>query len=141
MAGMCLLLASFVLVGTNKSASLVVPENAEPRVRFWRRRSSPTTFSASADDYSKDVAFELAGTNGVWHAAKILNFRQKPKGGWADEYVIDSPDLVLQSARVARPVRVRYMGRGQYGTLFADTSLPLGAFEAPVGNEQGSAGE
>ncbi len=30
MTGICLLLASFVLVGTNESASLVVPENAEP---------------------------------------------------------------------------------------------------------------
>ena len=82
--------------------------------------------------YSKDRSltppFELAGTNGEWHAAMILNVQDKYKRG-----PFEGREIVLRSETVSHPVSVRYMGRPRTaGTLYNENSLPLGAFEASV---------
>lgn len=82
---------------------------------------------------SRDAAFELAGADGRWHPARIVNFRKaKDKSGRESETdFIDGPKIVLLSDKVAEPVKVRYMGRPRTsGTLYNEVSLPLGPFEA-----------
>ncbi len=79
-------------------------------------------------DRSKTVPFQLAGADGVWHEAKILNWFANKRGEVSD-YIHESR-IVLQSEAVAKPMHVRYMGeKGTAGTLFNQLSLPLGPFE------------
>ena len=79
-----------------------------------------------APDRSRNPAFELAGEDGEWQPAKVVNFR---------EDYIDEPDIVLQSEKVANPLKVRYMGRPRTsGTMYNEASLPLGPFEFPHGS-------
>lgn len=87
-----------------------------------------------AIDRSRNPAFELAGEDGVWQPAKVANYR-KQKGRDGKDYdtdYIDSAEIVLQSDKVASPVKVRYMGRPRTsGTMYNEASLPLGTFEFP----------
>ena len=86
-----------------------------------------------APNRSRDAAFEVAGTNGVWTAAKIVNFRQQKgkDGKMNDTDFIDGSKIVLSAKDVPAPVKVRYMGRNRTaGTLYNQTNLPLGPFEA-----------
>ncbi|MBR5457856.1 MAG: hypothetical protein IKV56_03730, partial [Kiritimatiellae bacterium] len=87
-----------------------------------------------AIDRSRNPAFELAGEDGVWQPAKVANYR-KQKGRDGKDYdtdYIDSAEIVLQSDKVASPVKVRYMGRSRTsGTMYNQASLPLGPFEFP----------
>ena len=87
-------------------------------------------------DRAVDPAFELAGTDGKWHPAKIRNFRKKTdrKGETVDSEFIDGPEIVLASEMAPQPVKVRYMGRPRTsGTLYNEASLPLGPFAAGGG--------
>ena len=78
-----------------------------------------------APNHSREAAFEVAGTNGVWTAAKIVNWR-----GARSDYV-DGSVIAVKSDKVAEPVKVRYMGKPKTaGTLYNQASLPLGPFEA-----------
>ncbi|MGN0834069.1 MAG: sialate O-acetylesterase [Kiritimatiellia bacterium] len=85
-----------------------------------------------APDRSQAAAFELAGADGVWHPARIVNF-----GQWRDKTGkllptdrISGPSIVLASDAVAKPTTVRYLGRARTaGTMYNEASLPLGAFE------------
>ena len=85
-----------------------------------------------APDRSRKPAFELAGADGKWQEAKVLNYR-KQKGGDGKEIdtdYIDGPEIVLSSEAVPEPVKVRYMGKSRTaGTLYNEVSLPLGPFE------------
>jgi sialate O-acetylesterase len=75
-----------------------------------------------ADDRSVTPAFELAGADGVWHPAKLLNVEKSGK--------VKGTTLELTSDKVARPVRARYLGRKRtMGTVYNEVSLPLGPFE------------
>ncbi|MBQ0033011.1 MAG: hypothetical protein KBT68_09460 [bacterium] len=85
-----------------------------------------------APNRSRDAAFEVAGTNGVWAAAKIVNYRKvKDKAGKSvDTDYIDEPKIAVRADSVAAPVKVRYMGKPRTaGTLYNEASLPLGPFE------------
>ncbi len=86
-----------------------------------------------APDRTREPAFELAGADGTWQPAKVVNYRQgKGKDGKVgDTDYIDGPVIVLSSDKVAEPVKVRYMGKSKTaGTLYNEASLPLGPFEA-----------
>ena len=85
-----------------------------------------------AKDRSNAPAFELAGEDGAWQPAMIVNYRSKKDGGMdGNSYFIDGPEIVLASDKVAAPVKVRYMGKNRTsGTLYNEASLPLGPFEA-----------
>lgn len=84
-----------------------------------------------ADNYSRNLPFEIAGADGKWHPAVVTNFR-KAKNGKPTEF-IDGATLVLKSDKVAEPRKVRYMGKPRTaGTLYNETSLPLGPFEAKL---------
>lgn len=85
-----------------------------------------------APKHSRAAAFELAGADGVWQSAKIVNFRQGKdrRGKDGDTDFIDGSEIVLVSEKVAEPVKVRYLGAPRTsGTLYNEASLPLGAFE------------
>jgi len=81
-------------------------------------------------DKSLAAPFELCGADGVWHPARILNFRQnRADGKRVDVFQVDSPDLVVRSDSVPEPLGVRYMYRPRTaGTLYNEMSLPLGCF-------------
>ena len=65
-------------------------------------------------------------------AAKIVNFR-KAKNAQGQTYpteYIDESRIVLKSAKVAEPVKARFMALPRTAsTLYNEASLPLGAFE------------
>ena len=86
-----------------------------------------------ARDRSHDAPFEVAGTNGVWEAAKILNFRHWTEKDGKTYYTddLDGPRIVVASEKVKEPTRVRYMVRPRSaGTLYNEVDLPLGVFES-----------
>ena len=86
-----------------------------------------------APNRSRELPFELAGEDGDWKPAKVLNFRkQKDKDGKeVDTEFIDGDEIVLASEDVPEPVKARYMGRPRTsGTLYNEASLPLGPFAA-----------
>ena len=84
-------------------------------------------------DRKREPAFELAGADGKWLPAKVLNYRKaKEKDGkLVDTDFIDGPVIELSSEGLAEPLKVRYMGRPRTsGTLYNEASLPLGPFES-----------
>ena len=87
-----------------------------------------------AESFQRGITgFELAGEDGQWKAANVLNYRKsKGKDGKEnDTDYIDGAEIVLSSDEVAQPVKVRYMGQPRTsGTLYNEASLPLGPFEA-----------
>ena len=86
-------------------------------------------------DWTLDVPFELAGEDGVYRPAKLVNAnpgQTEPKE-WVTNGRVDGKDLVLQAEGVAAPRRVRYLFNAPWtGHLYADSGLPLGPFEASV---------
>jgi len=86
-----------------------------------------------ADDRSLTPPFELAGTNGVWQAAKIVNLKigyDRKKKTDVPQPFVDGPKIVLKSDEVPEPVKARYMGKDRtMGTVYNEMSLPLGPFE------------
>lgn len=82
-------------------------------------------------DRSRDAAFELAGADGQWKPAKILNYRKTTDkaGASIDTDFIDGPQIVLRAEDVPEPVMVRYALRPlTMGTLYNQAALPLGQF-------------
>lgn len=74
-----------------------------------------------ATDCNYNPPFEIAGEDGKWHSAKLLNVKH---GG-----TIVGTTLTLTNSAVAKPVKVRYMGQPKTsGTLFNNYALPLGPF-------------
>ena len=86
-------------------------------------------------DWSVDVAFELAGEDGQWHHANLLN----KNGGhtktvpWKTGGDIEGGQLIILAPGVARPVKVRYLYEKPWaGYLYSSHGIPLGPFEADV---------
>ena len=76
--------------------------------------------------------FEIAGADGKWQEAKVLNYRKLKgrDGKESDTDYIDGAEIVLSSDGVPEPVKARYMGKPRTtGTLYNEASLPLGPFE------------
>ena len=84
------------------------------------------------NDWNRAIPFEVAGTNGVWQAAKIVNFRpaKNAQGQTYPTEYIDGSRIILKSDKVAEPVKARFMALPRTAsTLYNEASLPLGAFE------------
>jgi len=82
-----------------------------------------------APDHSRNPAFELAGADGKWRRAEVVNYRKRKgmDGEDVETDFIDGPEIVLSCEQVAKPVKVRYMGQPcTVGTLYNEASLPLG---------------
>ena len=78
-------------------------------------------------EFWREPPFELAGKDGVWTAAKLVNEANRQPWQCGE---IKGVDLVLEAEGVAEPVKVRYMGKDKtMGNLYNEASLPLGPFE------------
>ena len=80
--------------------------------------------------------FEIAGTDGEWKPAFLVNCDggATKKVAWKTRGNVKGRDLILAAEGVEKPMKVRYLyQRPWVGTLFADSGLPLGPFEAEVG--------
>ena len=78
-------------------------------------------------DFWHEPPFELAGKDGVWKDAKLVNEANRQPWQCGE---IKGVDLVLVAEGVEEPVRVRYLGKNKtMGNLFNEASLPLGPFE------------
>lgn len=86
-------------------------------------------------NWSVEVPFELAGADGVWHKAELVNENNGLTNTvpWKTKGTIGGKDLVLRAEGVAGPRRVRYLHERPWaGFLYADSGLPLGPFECAV---------
>ena len=78
----------------------------------------------------RECNIELAGEDGVWRPAKIVNFADRKSGGWASDGYVPEPRLVLEAKDVETPVRVRYLVKPPLkGNLYNDAALPSFPFE------------
>ncbi len=80
--------------------------------------------------------FEIAGPDGEWKPARILNADggKKARVPWQTRGEVAGRDIILVSDAVEKPMKVRYLHRSPWvGTLYATSGLPLGPFEAEVG--------
>lgn len=119
---------------------LAIPEDDSPVLKSVSFADGKATLAFDnvkgwyvyAPNRSRNPAFELAGADGKWCDAKVINYRQH-KGGDGKEIdtdYIDGANIVLSSESVPEPVKVRYMGKPRTtGTLYNEASLPLGPFE------------
>lgn len=74
-----------------------------------------------ADNWSLEPAFEVAGANGGWHAAKLENVDNRGR--------VKGVTLTVSSPKVSNPTKVRYLYKNRTaGTLYNEASLPLGPF-------------
>lgn len=88
-----------------------------------------------AADWNVDYGFEVAGPDGQWKTAYIVN----ANGGASRKVpaktlgIVEGPDLILAADGVEKPMKVRYLFQKPWtGGLFADSGLPLGPFAAEV---------
>ncbi len=84
------------------------------------------------DDRSMATGFEVRDAKGQWHKAELANMGmwKNPKTGEVlPTAFINENRLVIASPEVPKPTGLRYLHSAPwYGSLHADTSLPLGAF-------------
>lgn len=120
-----------------------IPEDDSPVLRSVDYKDGLATLTFDhvkewyvySPDRSHEPAFELAGTNGVWAAAKVVNWKpgKGKKGETIESDFVAGSTLVLKSDAVANPIAVRYMGRDRTaGTMYNEAALPLGPFECAV---------
>ena len=88
-------------------------------------------------DWSVDVGFELAGADGEWKPARLVNTVNGLAAStpWKTKGAVDGGGtLVIEAEGVESPVRVRYLRERRWsGHLYStDSGLPLGPFEAEI---------
>ena len=86
-------------------------------------------------DWGVDYNLEIAGPDGVWKKAYIVNANGGAKEAkpWETRGVCEGRDLILAADGVEKPMKVRYLRCAPWvGTIYADSGLPLGPFEAEV---------
>ena len=80
--------------------------------------------------FSASLPFELAGADGVWRPARVLNFMTT---GGMSAGTITNNFVELSSPDVAAPKSVRYAWKLPWtGSLYNEVNLPLGTFEREV---------
>ena len=91
------------------------------------------------EDRSNNNNFEIAGKDGKWKRATIVNIvpTRKAKGGVnynsGEITGKERNRVVLCAEGVAEPVQVRYMfATPHYGALYNEVNLPLGPFKAEI---------
>ena len=79
-------------------------------------------------DFSLDTPFEIAGEDGEFKPAQIVNLRKGKKGG-RPRGGIDGTNIVVRAEGVAKPVKLRYAYSSPWkGSIYNEADLPLGAF-------------
>jgi len=83
-------------------------------------------------DWKFDLPFEVAGADGVFHPAELLNLKTTKGYGGKPERKGDLEGerlLVVGSKDVAHPVHLRYLHCSPWtGYIYNEVNLPLGAF-------------
>ena len=78
---------------------------------------------------AQDVPFELAGADGAYRPAAIVNWANLPGG--MREGMITNAFVVLRAPGLAAPQKVRYAWKYPWtGCVYNEVNLPLGTFEA-----------
>lgn len=89
-----------------------------------------------SDDRRDSVPFELAGEDGEYRPARIVNAAyggQKSETAGVEQGQVAGRELVLRAEGVPRPLKVRYLFQRPWtSALFAMSGLPPGPFEADV---------
>lgn len=89
-----------------------------------------------SDDRRDSVPFELAGEDGEYRPARIVNAAyggQKAETAGVEQGQVARRELVLRAEGVPRPLKVRYLFQRPWtSALFAMSGLPPGPFEADV---------
>ena len=77
---------------------------------------------------------ELAGADGKFRPATILNFRKSDSPRHDPGFgSIEGTNLVVKAEGVSAPSRVRYLARPPHlGVIFNEVGLPVASFDAPV---------
>ena len=86
-------------------------------------------------DWGVACDFEVAGTDGVWKKAFLVNANGGARKAvpWKTRGNVEGRDLILEADGVEKPMKVRYLYNAPWvGTVYADSGLPLGPFEAEV---------
>ena len=90
-----------------------------------RLRHARRLYLYNRDPDDATTGFELAGTDGKFVPAKIVNMKKDGRGALVGSTV------VLQAPGVSSPRKVRYLhSHPWYGALHNEADLPLGAFHA-----------
>jgi len=86
------------------------------------------------EDWTNGNLFEIAGTNGVWHAATIDNMKVKEHKPYKSDGAIVGKDLIVFSSEVKEPAKLRYHYQKPQvaANLFNEAGLPLGPFHIDV---------
>ena len=130
-----------VVHALKRDYGFAIPEEDSPVVKSVSFKDGMATVAFAnvknwyvyTPDRQHNPAFELAGEDGEWKPAVIVNFRKgtDKDGNPRDTDFIDGPELVLKSELVPDPVRVRYMGQPRTSSIiYNEASLPLGPFES-----------
>jgi len=86
-------------------------------------------------DWGVDVPFELAGEDGVYRPAHLVNANkgENKTVAWHTTGVVHGRNLILKADGVREPRKVRYLYNEPWtGNVFSAAGLPLGPFEASV---------
>ncbi len=80
---------------------------------------------------ARDVPFELAGADGAYRPAEIVNWAKLPGG--MREGMITNAFVILRAPGLAAPQKVRYAWRYPWtGCVYNEVNLPLGTFEVSI---------
>lgn len=85
------------------------------------------------DDGKFHVPFELAGADGVYRPAEIVNFRKDGNGHISGGCLAEDARIVLRAEGVPDPVSCRFLhGKDRRSNVFNRANLPLGPFHADL---------
>jgi len=114
-------------------------ENESPTVTGWKVEGARVTLSFDHADegwyvYNLDNTpangFELAGADGVFRPARIVNMHENKK--FVCRWPFQGTNIVLEADGVAEPHRARYLFiKPWFGSVYTGAGLPLGPFEIP----------
>ena len=80
-------------------------------------------------DFSLDTPFEIAGEDGEFKPARIVNLRPGRNGKGRPRGGIEGSSIVVRAEGVAKPVKLRYAYSSPWkGNIYNEADLPLGAF-------------
>ena len=79
-----------------------------------------------------NTPFEIAGEDGEFKPAKIVNLRKGKNGTGRPRGGIDGTNIVVRAEGVEKPAKLRYAYSSPWkGTIYNEADLPLGAFQVP----------
>ena len=87
-------------------------------------------------DFSMAAGFELAGADGEWKPAKIVNLKKRKRSNGTEFFsgeIEGGPEIVVAAAGVAEPKKVRYLHSSPWhGSVYNEVNLPIGPFHSEL---------